>query len=598
MKYLATITNKTIIRYSILILALIGILFLRPTIIVDSAVFTDSTNANFTGGVFSNTKFNTVAPTGIDLIDGGASIFSGTYTSNIRNTGALSGFSNFSWIPNAPYTKELPNNSVSETAYTTGNANMSNNHLNLHLNENTGSTSFAQTSGNVASSTSYTCSGTSCPTATAGVFNNAQTFDGVDDFLISPTNLTTTLGDTATVAFWIRTTQVGSTFPYTSPTIIGVEQAGGSNDIYWGTINNTGRIGIFVGDLGVVSASPINNNQWTHIALTRNRITGQIRVYVNGDLSNTNNLTDTTIKTTAFSSIGRMENTGGSPVYFNGSIDELTTYTRLLTATEITNLYRRGALRANFQIRSCPTSTCAGVSFTGPTGTSSFYSELLNTTTGLPSIPLTTLPNNQYFQYQLSLATDRAGITPLIRSVTITFDSVLQSISFAIRNSTDTSNINTCDLGIASKSSLSQCSYRLKVTSNSVGGYTIRAITSGNLISGSTSISNASVGSGGSGGTLINGTTVGVERYGVVISPGTITGTGSITTSPSFNAGVNSVQFNPVFETVILTSTGINAPASTDVTNSSLITHNLNISGLTRPGIYTQTITYSVIPQY
>jgi hypothetical protein len=172
------------------------------------------------------------------------------------------------------------------------------------------------------------------------------------------------------------------------------------------------------------------------------------------------------------------------------------------------------------------------------------------------------------------------------------------NLSFSIRNSGDTANTNVCDLGTASTTAVSSCSYRLKVSTNAANGYTISAQAGGSLTNGTDVITNAVAGTGGTGGTnIVSGT----ERYGAVLTPGTITGVGgTISLTSAFNAGAtNSVLYAPAAPTVILTANKPNSPlASGDTTRTSLITHNLGISSNTPSGSYTQSITYTVAPSF
>ena len=59
-----------------------------------------------------------------------------------------------------------------------------------------------------------------------------------------------------------------------------------------------------------------------------------MQVYVDGVLSGSAT-SETGVKTTPFRSIGRIEDTGGTPTYLAGSLDDLRLYNRVLTAAEI-----------------------------------------------------------------------------------------------------------------------------------------------------------------------------------------------------------------------------------------------------------------------
>ncbi len=172
-------------------------------------------------------------------------------------------------------------------------------------------------------------------------------------------------------------------------------------------------------------------------------------------------------------------------------------------------------------------------------------------------------------------------------------------LAFDIRNSADTANTNTCALGTVSTSATASCSYRLKVQSNAVNGYTVYMFTSGGLTNSVNTITDALAGSGGAGGTNISGSTLGVEAYGIKVTPGTLTSGSSITVASAFNAGAtNSVKANYLTSQQILQATGVNLPTGTDTTHTSQITNSLNTSGSTAGGSYSQKITYTVVANF
>jgi len=109
----------------------------------------------------------------------------------------------------------------------------------------------------------------------------------------------------------------------------------------------------------------------------------------------------------------------GSNYEYDGVIDEVASYNRDLDAGEIAARYKRGATRLKYQVRSCDDEGCDTESYIGPDGTSgTFYSELQNGGLGLPSLSLTNVSANRYFQYQAILETINSGLTPELKSVT------------------------------------------------------------------------------------------------------------------------------------------------------------------------------------
>jgi hypothetical protein len=166
----------------------------------------------------------------------------------------------------------------------------------------------------------------------------ALQFNGTNGFVNLAQNANQWLGGTGTAAFWIRTTQTGNNTMWMAPGVLGVESAGGGNDIFWGWLDATGRIGMQAGNTaGAKSTAPINDGQWHHIALTRNATTGLVQVYVDGVLSGSAT-SEVGTKTTTFRSLGRIEDTGGTPAWFAGSLDDVRLFNRVLTAQEIQSL--------------------------------------------------------------------------------------------------------------------------------------------------------------------------------------------------------------------------------------------------------------------
>ncbi|NCN86665.1 DNRLRE domain-containing protein [archaeon] len=169
----------------------------------------------------------------------------------------------------------------------------------------------------------------------------AYTFDG-SSYLNSFVDLSSVLGGTASLSFWIKTSQTGSDTMWQAPGVTGIEESGGGNDIFWGWIDASGHIGITVGNgANAKSTSAINDNTYHHVVLTRDSSSGRVEVYVDGTL-NSNAISDTGSITNSFSSFGRIEDTGGTPAYFVGSLDELLVFDFVLSPEQINSLEAGG----------------------------------------------------------------------------------------------------------------------------------------------------------------------------------------------------------------------------------------------------------------
>lgn len=160
------------------------------------------------------------------------------------------------------------------------------------------------------------------------------TFDGVDDY-VEAGSISDTLNATASLAFWINTTQTGNDTGWQAPGIAGVELSGGADDIFWGWLDASGNIGVSVGNTySTKSTVPINNGAWRHVVLTRDHLAGTYKIYIDGAL-NTSGSIATGVIGTGYSSIGRIEDTGGSPEYFDGLLDEVRIYNAVLSDAEV-----------------------------------------------------------------------------------------------------------------------------------------------------------------------------------------------------------------------------------------------------------------------
>ena len=165
--------------------------------------------------------------------------------------------------------------------------------------------------------------------------------------------------------------------------------------------------------------------------------------------------------------------------------------------------------------------------------------------------------------------------------VTVTA-SVTPLLAFAIRNAADTSDTNVCDLGILTTAAVSTCEYRLKVSTNASGGYTVQVTTDGDLDT--------------SGGSTIDPVienalvSAGSEEYGIAFNGGAAT-VGTITESGDFNDDDTPL---PGVATNLYISDGANQPAATDLVNTALVTHRAAIDSNTNTGNYDQVVTYYV----
>ncbi|MBK7966272.1 MAG: choice-of-anchor J domain-containing protein, partial [Bacteroidetes bacterium] len=148
--------------------------------------------------------------------------------------------------------------------------------------------------------------------------------------------------DDFTASFWFKTSQVAPSGGnwYNGISLVDAEVCGNTDD--WGiALIDGGKVCFGIGsnsvDLTIKSVvSNYNNGAWHHIAATRNKITGEIRLYVDNVLaavgvsSNTNSLI-----APSYIGLGKNNCTSGN---FIGALDEIQLYSRVLNSLEITVL--------------------------------------------------------------------------------------------------------------------------------------------------------------------------------------------------------------------------------------------------------------------
>lgn len=148
------------------------------------------------------------------------------------------------------------------------------------------------------------------------------------------------LQTTASLSFWIKTSQTGNNTSWQAPGVTGVEVPGGTDDIFWGWLDATGKIGLSVGDdyATTKSNTSINDDDWHHVVLTRNATNGAYQIFIDGSLDKSGLGLSGDIGT-SFSSLGRIEDTNGTHVYFDGQLDEVLIFEGVLSSSDVSSIY-------------------------------------------------------------------------------------------------------------------------------------------------------------------------------------------------------------------------------------------------------------------
>lgn len=172
----------------------------------------------------------------------------------------------------------------------------------------------------------------------AGCVGQAAVFDGVDDVIQLPA-LT---NDDFTVTLWVKTTAVApgdlNDLWFSGLGIVDAEVCGNPDGGDWGVaLLAGGHVATGAGKTDV----QINDGVWHALAFTRRRATDAYAIYVDGVLEETTAGPNSGITYTDIPWIGLGNNpcdASRDELWFQGSIDEVRFYDRLLTPEEIVML--------------------------------------------------------------------------------------------------------------------------------------------------------------------------------------------------------------------------------------------------------------------
>ena len=227
-------------------------------------------------------------------------------------------------------------------------------------NSPTNPSTYNFTAGTFASATSYNTPDTSggsrtlqvhgATQATGKVGTHCLSFDGTNDYLIyEAADVFPGTTNAISVAFW----QYGGTSVPNAATFLWCQDASGNrvwsvhvpwsdSNIYW----DCGNTGASYDRINKLATTGDFKGAWNHWAFTKDVSTGTMAIYLNGVLWHSGTGNTRTLSTATKIYVGSGE-TGGSPAsFYDGKIDELAVWSRVLSADEIATIYaaQNGAL--------------------------------------------------------------------------------------------------------------------------------------------------------------------------------------------------------------------------------------------------------------
>jgi hypothetical protein len=333
-----------------------------------------SFSSEFNQGTFQNTYFNNSLRLFNENI-------SGYYLSPLFDAESPANWTGISW--NASLFGELTNYQEENLMY--GNI------LLFHLNNN-----FSDTSGN---SNHGSCTFFNCPTYTQnGKLKGAYSFDGIDDIISA--NLV--YGDNYTVSAWLKPNSLNILEIYGRTIVASSPNSSLFYPIWFLAEGSKFRVYAYSSSSGSYVQSNYNNlsvGKWVHLIVSATK-GGEAKIYVNGVLDKSfiagnqapNN----------YLSIGDLR--PNRKLAFNGSIDEVVVWNRILTPEEVKEVYSRGIKKLNISIKSCEEVNCINSDW-----------ENINYKTPQEI----NLLEKRYFQYLINFETENSSFSPELYEFTL-----------------------------------------------------------------------------------------------------------------------------------------------------------------------------------
>jgi hypothetical protein len=368
---------------------------------------------------------------------------SGVFTSRVMDAKQSSSWTSLSWLPTLPFGKALPDNAVNETIANyplLTNSTLMNGIAGLwHFDEPAGTTGAGSVIDRSGNGNNGTPTNGTVVFGNAGKLGGSATFDGAGEYISVPDSSTIDFAGAITMAAWVYPNNfnnyqciICSDSTSYSRNYAMMLTNGNPNSVFV-SFQNSASNGI---NNAVGISTAVTANAWNHIVVTS--VGTSLTVYLNGfPVGTWNNPGFAGISAGSTLHIG----SEGGGNNFNGSLDEVGVWNRALSATEVQQLYQRGASRVKLQVQSCAQPDCSDGTWQGPDGTStSYYSEFDNTSTynrttnnpsgtvnaGLPSMTFanfaTPTPSpNRYFQYRAIFESDASDTTlmPEVKSIAV-----------------------------------------------------------------------------------------------------------------------------------------------------------------------------------
>ncbi len=169
-----------------------------------------------------------------------------------------------------------------------------------------------------------------------GISNFAYSFDGTNDYINFGDINEMELANDLTFSAWINPSAMKNN------NMIASKGCGGGSGWTIGLDPNNYLYLDIESTTGELLGQRLTLNQWKHVSFTFSKTTGETKLYLDGVLQGTATISSYYVPPSSQSFNLGACNSGGNDGFFNGKIDEVKAYNKVLSASEILALYSMG----------------------------------------------------------------------------------------------------------------------------------------------------------------------------------------------------------------------------------------------------------------
>ncbi|HSY20133.1 MAG TPA: LamG-like jellyroll fold domain-containing protein, partial [Candidatus Acidoferrales bacterium] len=160
----------------------------------------------------------------------------------------------------------------------------------------------------------------------------AAQFDGTTSSYVT---IPLSVSNSFTIAFWVKTTAAGGSGQwYNGKGLVDGEMPGAVNDFGTALVGNYAAFGVGNPDTTILSTNVINDGAWHHVTATRDSVSGQMNLYLDGILQATASGPTGTRAAPPNLRLGSLQ-TGVTGGFLSGTIDDVQLFDRAFSAGEV-----------------------------------------------------------------------------------------------------------------------------------------------------------------------------------------------------------------------------------------------------------------------